>query len=114
MTGLTTTAIGQSGEQQAMAFLKEKGFEVVALNYRFKRAEVDLIVRKENWLVFIEVKKRKNSRYGLPEDFVSNKKVELVHSAAVNYIETEKWKGNIRFDVISICGNEVLHLQDAF
>ena len=111
---VTTKVIGDKGEQRAVDFLIAKGYEIVQRNYRYKRAEVDIVASKDKWLIFVEVKLRKNNLYGQPETFVSEKKVNLVHQAATIYIEDNCWKGHLRFDIISICGDEILHLEDAF
>ena len=109
---------GLDGENAAAEFLVSKGYEVVERNYRSGKAEIDLIVRKGNWLVFVEVKTRSNSGYGFPEAFVDRAQKELILKTAVNYMYKINWKGNVRYDIVSVLGveyeREVVHFEDAF
>ena len=107
---------GNKGEKLAAEFLMKKGFEVVAKNYRFKRAEIDLIVKRDNWIIFVEVKTRSSTAYGEPEDFVDDHKTKNVFDAAEEYIYSTDWQGHIRFDIISVkLGSEIEieHFEDA-
>lgn len=107
---------GSKGENMAAEFLKEKGFEIVARNYRYKRSEIDLIVKRENWLLFIEVKTRSSSEFGEPEEFVDDFKARMIFEAAEEYIFSNDWKGHIRFDVVSVklgAVPEIEHFEDA-
>ena len=105
---------GKDGEDRAEQFLQEKGFEIVARNYRFKRSEIDLIVQKENWLVFVEVRLRNSTAYGHPEETISQAKRKKVMEGAAHYLEETKWSGNVRYDIVAITGKEVAHFEDAF
>jgi len=105
---------GREGESRAELFLKEKGFEIVARNYRHKRSEIDLIVQKENWLVFVEVRMRNSTVYGHPEETISRAKQKKVMEGAAHYLEETKWAGNVRYDIVAITKNEVMHFEDAF
>ncbi|MEX2230594.1 MAG: YraN family protein, partial [Cyclobacteriaceae bacterium] len=62
---------GSIGENLAAEFFIGKGFRVVARNYRWRKAEIDLIVQRKDWLIFVEVKTRSSSSYGEPESFVN-------------------------------------------
>jgi putative endonuclease len=107
---------GNKGEKLAADFLQKKGFEVVARNYRFKKAEIDLIVKRENWMIFVEVKTRSSSAFGEPEEFVDEGKGYRIFEAAEEYIFSTDWRGHIRFDIISVkLGREVVieHFEDA-
>ena len=107
---------GNLGENLAADYLKEKGFEIVARNYRFKRCEIDLIARRDNWTIFVEVKTRSSLSYGQPEEFVSSQQTQRIFEAAEEYIYSTNWHGHIRFDIVSIkLGRipEVTHFEDA-
>ena len=106
--------IGEDGEKQALDYLTGKGYEVLEQNYRFKRAEIDLICLFRNTLIFIEVKKRKNNDYGYPEEFVSAAQKKLIMDASDHYIHAINWQRNIRYDIIAITGDQLVHLEDAF
>lgn len=110
--------IGNKGEVLARTYLEEKGYTFLEANYRYKRAEVDIIMTDGACLVFVEVKWRKNSKFGFPESFVSDRKIELYHEAAEHYTFQENWNGPIRFDVVALLkqGNDAVieHFSDAF
>jgi putative endonuclease len=96
-----------------------KGYELVARNYRHGKSEIDLIVKREGWLVFVEVKTRSNIEFGYPEESVNEKKVTKVLEGAAHYIFENNWNGPVRYDVIAITWKtevepEILHLEDAF
>lgn len=105
---------GSDGEGVAAEYLLKKGYQVVERNYKYRHLEVDLIVRKENWLVFVEVKTRSKSDFGFPEEFVDSKKKSNVLRLANHYIYNINWKGNVRFDIISVLQGTVTHFEDAF
>jgi len=109
--------LGLEGEQLAADYLKKKRWIIREMNYRFSRSEIDLIASKNDLLIFVEVKTRTNTSFGLPEDFVDEKKAENIQKGADHYILEIDWKGNIRFDIIAIIkkrGMEILHIEDAF
>jgi len=109
---------GKEGEALAAEFLAAKGYEIVARNYRYKRSEIDLIVKKDNWLIFVEVKLRSSDAFGYPEDFVDYKKIKNILDGAEEYTYQQDWKGNVRYDIVSIrdIGGkmEVVQIEDAF
>ena len=107
--------LGKEGEERAAVYLQQSGYTICHKNYRYKRGEIDIIAKKDETIVFVEVKLRSKSKFGNPEEFVSPQKIELIRAAAENYIYEINWKGNIRFDIISINpGIECLQLKDAF
>lgn len=109
--------LGQEGEQFAAEYLIKKGWEIQEMNYRYSRSEIDVIAIRNDLLIFVEVKVRSNLSYGLPEQFVDKNKAEHVMKAADHYIQDIDWKGNIRFDIISIVKGKVMqldHIEDAF
>jgi putative endonuclease len=107
---------GSIGENLAAEFLETKGFQVVARNYRWKKAEIDLIVQRENWLIFVEVKTRSSTAYGEPETFVSDYQARMIYDAADEYIFSTDWRGHVRFDIVSVKPGpvpEIYHIEDA-
>ncbi|MFB9863222.1 YraN family protein [Rufibacter immobilis] len=112
------THLGKMGEHAAEAYLQAQGYLVLEKNFRYKRAEVDLIAAKEKMLVLVEVKTRSSHQYGYPEEAVSERKENLLRLAADYYIELHQWQHDVRFDVISILWRhgqpEILHIEDAF
>jgi putative endonuclease len=109
---------GAKGESLAADFLKQKGFAIVARNYRHRKSEIDLIVRQENWLVFVEVKTRTSIAYGQPEAFVTPAQARKIFDAAEHYIFSTDWRGHVRFDVVAVLIMdesipEIQHFEDA-
>ena len=109
---------GKEGEALAANFLVSKGFEIIERNYRHKQSEIDLIVKKNNWLIFVEVKLRTSDAYGFPEDFVDYKKAKNIIDGAEEYTYQKDWQGNVRYDIVSIREirgeREIVHIEDAF
>ena len=110
--------LGQKGEEIACKYIQESGYEVIELNWTTGHKEIDIICRQEDIYIFVEVKTRKHSRMGMPEESISSKKIEAVTEAARIYLYDKAYK-DIRFDVISIILSnpekpELLHIKDAF
>jgi len=110
--------LGNWGEDIAFDFLVEKGYEIKERNWRFKKAEVDIIAKMENTLVAVEVKTRSTDYFGNPQDFIKQKKIKLLVKAVDEYVNRNDLDVEVRFDVIAIVktGNEIKieHLEDAF
>jgi putative endonuclease len=116
---LDTKTIGQSGEQAAVVFLKNKGFRIIQTNYRVAGAEVDIIALTGRILCFIEVKTRKSGDYGSPEAFVHLTKQRKIIRAAKFFSARKPYREYlVRFDVVSIIRDEngmtFDHLENAF
>ncbi len=109
---------GKKGEELAAKYLEDKGYEIIERNYRWKRYEIDIIVKKEPFLVFVEVKTKTNTSYGLPEDDVTPRKASQVTAAAEEYLYESGWKKEIRFDIVAVVikgqSVEIEHIEDAF
>jgi putative endonuclease len=109
---------GRTGENMAADFLSKNGFRVLHRNYRYKRAEVDIIAQKGKVLIFVEVKTRLSDLHGWPEEAVNWKKRKMLISTADHYIYTTKWLFETRFDIIAItgtgAGSYIHHIEDAF
>lgn len=102
-------------EQLAKAFLEQQGYTILVQNYRFGKGEIDLIAQKDDWLVFVEVRYRKDVRFGFPEQTVSAHKKQLLCQAAENFIFEQNWQKNIRFDIIAISSDKKIeHFEDCF
>ncbi|GAA4438869.1 YraN family protein [Ravibacter arvi] len=110
---------GLWGEEIAAKYLTENGFTLRCRNFRFQHCEIDLIAEKDGTLIFIEVKTRKWTAYGLPETFVNAGKARLIKRAAEHYIFRYDWQSDIRFDIIGIItaavdAYSIHHIEDAF
>lgn len=78
--------IGQIGEDAAVIFLEQLGYNILERNWRFSRAEIDIIAKDHDILVFVEVKTRSYNYYGEPEDFINERKEHLLSDAASQYM----------------------------
>lgn len=119
MASQTNTHIttGQKGEQAAARYLEENGYIIARRNYRYRRAEVDIIATQGDVLVFVEVKTRSSAVFGFPEEAVSTHKEAQLLSAAEEYIYQTDWQKEVRFDIIAITLTpklEIHHIEDAF
>lgn len=105
-------------EDLACEFLVNKGLTIEKRNYRYKRAEVDIVAWDEKTLVFVEVKYRSYDHYGAPEVAVDDAKQALILDAAAAYAEKINHDWALRFDIIAITGKQgelsIDHFPDAF
>ena len=97
--------LGRLGKNIAKDFLKQKGFIIIALNWRHLHYEIDIIARHQNILVFVEVKTRSTFKYGFPDESIDHKKENRLREAAEIYIEQKDLHNEIRFDIVSIVKN---------
>ena len=110
---------GKRGEVLARRFLEEKGWEILEMNWRWGRAELDIIAMDGKVLVFVEVKTRSTERFGVPEAAVSDRKMELMSRAGAAYMKRIGHDWEMRFDVVSVLlppgqAPVIRHLSDAF
>ncbi len=109
---------GKEGEQIAGDFLVKKGYTIHCRNYRYLKAEVDIIAEKDGILAIVEVRARSNDQIIPIADTVTNKKIKLLVMAADTYITENELNLEVRFDIIAILKNKrifkVDHLENAF
>lgn len=110
--------LGKQGESQALQFLEKKGYTILENNWRYQKAEVDIIAQKENTLVVVEVKTRSSTDFGNPQDFVNSKKIKLLVTAIDAYVIAKDLDVDVRFDIVAIVKKgknyTIEHLEDAF
>ena len=109
--------IGNLGEDLAVKFLLEKGYELLERNFFKPFGEIDIIAKDKDYLVFIEVKARKNVNFGFPREFVNKNKIKKIQDVAQMYMLEKNLFGiKIRFDVIEIIFDEhkSTHIENAF
>lgn len=94
--------LGRFGEEIAEKFLNEKGHHILERNWRFGSAELDIISKEGDMLIFTEVKTRQNNNFGYPEGAVGRRKEKLIYEAAAEYISKISHEKEIRFDIIAI------------
>ena len=109
---------GKHGEELAAKYLVQKGYEILHRNYRFQRSELDIIAKKDNMLIVVEVKTRNSSYLAGPEITVTKAKQKSIIKTANFYIREHNLDLETQFDIISIILNPneqvIEHLEDAF
>lgn len=110
--------LGKKGEQLALEYLEKHGYTILDKNWRYQKAEVDIIAQKEEILAVVEVKTRSSTDFGDPQDFVKPKKIKLLVAAIDEYVTSKNLDVEVRFDIIAIVktGNNFTleHIEDAF
>ncbi|MFY0629028.1 MAG: YraN family protein [Flavobacteriaceae bacterium] len=110
--------LGKEGEQLAVNYLLEKGYQILERNWRYQKAEIDIIAQKENTVAVVEVKTRSTNEFGNPQDFIKPKKIKLLVSATNEYVTQRDLDVEVRFDIIAITktqsGFDIEYLEDAF
>ncbi|MBQ4642330.1 MAG: YraN family protein [Oscillospiraceae bacterium] len=114
--------LGAWGEALAAEYLRRKRYKVLATGYRSRFGEIDLIVSDRKYLVFVEVKLRKNDHFADAGEFVHNRKQNRLRATAEYYLSETPTELQPRFDVIEIYAPygtatvkpKIIHLEDAF
>lgn len=110
--------LGKKGEQIAVDYLIKKGYKILERNWRFQKAEIDIIATKQKKIISIEVKTRSSKYFGNPQDFVSSKKIKLMVFAMNEYVLMKNLEEEVRFDIVTVIKNrtsyDIKHFKDAF
>lgn len=110
--------IGSEGESLAARYLKRQGYTIVGQNFSCRYGEIDVIARQGDYIVFVEVKTRKNDAFAQPREFVTPAKQERIRKTALLWLQQNDLDLQPRFDVIEILGEgkhpEIRHLENAF
>jgi putative endonuclease len=113
---------GAWGEALAAEYLRKKGYTILAANYHSRFGEIDLIAQNKTWLVFVEVKLRKNDSFAAASEYVDRRKQDKIRVTASIYLSSYPTKLQPRFDVIEVYAPQghatlqpkIFHLEDAF
>ncbi len=109
---------GKEAENKAAGFLKDLGYKIVERNWRYLKAEIDIIAQKGEELVIVEVKARTYDDIMNPEEAVTHTKKKLLLMAADQYVTMNDLDWEVRFDIISILKKEekweITHIENAF
>ena len=110
--------LGKKGEQLAVDFLLKNEYEVIARNYMYQKAEVDIIAKKGDVLVIVEVKTRTSAGFGDPQQFLKPKQMQRIIKAVDYFVNENEMDVEVRFDIIAIVlnkkGMNLEHLENAF
>ena len=107
-------AVGDRGEDQAVTYLKKKKYKIIERNVHLPPGEIDIVAMQDTSYIFIEVKYRTTDLYGKGFEAVDHRKQERIRRAAILYCQQKKIEALCRFDVISIDGTEITHIENAF
>ena len=114
----THNDLGHLGESLVVGFLLENNYVILERNWRFQKAEIDIIAKKEGQIIIVEVKTRNSNFFGDPQSFVSPEKIKLLVKAANQYLVSNNIPLEVRFDILAIIKNkstqEITHFKDAF
>ena len=116
---MSTKVLGSKGEQLGAEFLRKRGYEIIARNFRYERGEIDIIAQKDKLISFCEVKTRKSDSYGRGEDAVDSRKQNQIRKVAEGYIAGKELEGyEFRFDVVVVeirrNSTKIRIIEDAF
>jgi putative endonuclease len=94
--------LGQAGEKAAAELLKQRGYDVVGAGFTARRGEIDLVCRRGQELVIVEVKTRTSTAFGTPAEAVGTRKRKALEAAASEYRLLAGWKGPIRYAIVGL------------
>ncbi|MBD5085966.1 MAG: YraN family protein [Clostridiales bacterium] len=112
---MNTRKVGIEGESVAVEYLKKSGYKILERNFSNRTGEIDIIAQDKDYIVFVEVKSRENTKYGMPIESITIQKARKIIRTAECYLLYKK-KGNspCRFDVIEVLRGEVNHIKNAY
>jgi len=114
----THNDLGLLGEDVAIDYLIKHGYQILERNYRYQKGEVDILAKKDDALVAVEVKTRTGNYFGDPHEFVKPKKIKLLVATVDHYVTQHDLDVEVRFDIIGIVHAEnqfkIEHIEDAF
>ncbi|MGK6343376.1 YraN family protein [Chryseobacterium sp. DT-3] len=110
---------GKIAEDLAAEYLQKNGYKILTRNFRFQKAEIDIIAEKENIIIVAEVKARSTDLFMLPQEAVTKTKIKSIVMAADHYLEEFSRNNEVRFDIISVLADgkkklTIEHITDAF
>ncbi|GEN75590.1 YraN family protein [Chryseobacterium hagamense] len=111
--------LGKTAEDLAATHLQENGYTILVRNFRFQKAEIDIIAEKDHLIIIVEVKARSTDVFMLPQEAVTKTKIKRLVSAADHFMEEFNKDQEVRFDIISVLTDReknltIEHITDAF
>ena len=96
-------------------YLKDKKFKILKKNFTTKIGEIDIIAKKDDTIIFVEVKERGTKRFGMPREAVTPYKQNKIRTVASQYLtKMKQTDAKVRFDVVEILGDTITHIENAF
>lgn len=110
--------LGHKGEDLAAEYLERHGYTIHDRDWHCGHKDLDLVVIKDNTIVFVEVKTRTGTEWGYPQDFVDDRKIRRIVNSADAYLRFYQIDMDVRFDIVSIVAEgetyRVEHIEQAF
>lgn len=103
---MSTTDSGHKAERAAANYLEMRGYDIIELNWRRPRAEIDIIARKGGVMYFVEVKYRKNDNQGSGLDYITDSKLQHMQRGAYYWVGETKYAGEFQLAAIEVAGPE--------
>ena len=111
---MNARAVGARAEDAACAFLRDRGYEILARNLRLGHGELDIVARRDGVTAFVEVKYRRDGRFGTPAEAVTPQKRERYRMIAKSFCAKMRREVPVRFDVASVLNGKLEYFEDAF
>ncbi len=112
---MNTRKIGTAGETLAEKYLKKQGYKILQKNFVAPHGEIDIVAKDGDYIVFVEVKRRKSTAFGLPCEAVDARKQRTIVQCAKFYLSKNNLYGvKVRFDVVGILQEDFSLIKDAF
>ena len=110
---------GNIAEELATSFLEKKGYKILLKNFRYQKAEIDIIAEFKNEIIIVEVKARGSDLFMEPQEAVTKTKIKSLVMAADFYMKDRNIDKEVRFDIIAVLRDDkgrlnITHLEDAF
>lgn len=113
--GQNKRSVGADYERSACEYLSEQGYQILEHNFYCKAGEIDIVARHEGYLVFVEVKYRKDASKGYPLEAISMQKQKTISRCALFYMKRYGLENEaVRFDVVGIMGKQMQVIKNAF
>jgi len=110
--------LGKEGEEIAARYLQEHGYTIQDRDWHCGHKDLDLVVTKDDTIVFVEVKTRTGTGWGNPQDFVNDRKIQSIVRSADAYLRLNQINMDVRFDIVSVVAEngdfKVEHIEQAF
>lgn len=103
---------GHNAEKRAAEYLESQGFKVRELNWKTRFCEIDIVAEKAQRIYFVEVKYRRNAKYGSGLDYILPRKLQKMQFAAEMWVSNHNWPGDYQLAVISLDADEITFIDE--
>lgn len=110
-----STLVGRDAEDQAAAYLKSKGFEILDQNWRTRWCEIDIVAKSKNCMHFVEVKYRSSPNAGSGLEYITPSKIKQMKRAALFWVNEHDWEEDYQIDVVAVDGvtGKITYIENA-